>query len=119
MLCGSKTLVAARRLAAKVLPKPLKQAAKMIYKPGKATMIRLDWSKYDGISKAVETAPEEYRPHKHWLDFEKRAAPRLRAGLTNIVNLTDAEGVYGWVGGGLVTKSAGNAMMVILNLCES
>lgn len=60
---------------------------------------KLDWSDYDEIVKSVEQSPEEYRPHKHWLDYEQRSVQLLKDN-PKLIYSVDVEGVPGWVGGG-------------------
>ena len=62
-------------------------------------MFQIDWSKYKEISEAVKHAPEEYRPHSHWLDYEKGAEANLRKDPMSIYGM-EVIGVPGWVGGG-------------------
>jgi len=61
----------------------------------------IDWSHYDEIREAVRSAPEEYQPHKHWLDYEQKAVSKLREKPVSISNI-EIDGVPGWVGGGSV-----------------
>ena len=62
-------------------------------------MFRIDGAKYEEILEAVNHAPEEYRPHRHWLNYEKGAAAKLRGNPMSIYGM-EVECVPGWVGGG-------------------
>ncbi len=60
---------------------------------------KIDWSVYEEMRQAEISAPEEYRAHPHWLDYEKKVVSVLKQKPDQVFSL-EVDGVPGWVGGG-------------------